>query len=530
MEKEFYDSPEKALGRILEDKARKNGRKPYIYFGDQVISYQEMNERANIIAGGFSDIGVSKGSKVCILLPNCLEYLDIYFGLAKLGGVPVALNTAHKGPVLEYMINHSDAEIIVSDKRFLDNIHSIANSLSNITRLIVYPDNKDITGFGFNTSSYQELLTSHPIAHAADLKYSDPLIMLYTSGTTGLSKAVVSPHNQYIWMAEQWIKRTRFSPSDIVYSWSPLFHIIGFCWPICALLADGAIAIVERFSLRAFWDDIRRYEATICVLLPVALELLYEQPEKEDDADNPLRVIMSGPISKSVHRAFEKRFNVTVIHNYGLTEFDPVCLSGCDDTKLGTPGKGLEDVEIKIFDEDDNELPPNEVGEIVARPLKPYIMMKEYYKDPERTTAAWSNLWFHTSDMAYKDEEGNLFFVDRKADAFKVRGENVSSVEAEGIIKSHSSILECSVVGIPSERGDYDPKAVVQLKEGKTLSPEELLHFCEDNMAYFMVPRYVEFVESFPLTQTGRISKKELKTVTDKTWDRDKAGYKLKRR
>jgi crotonobetaine/carnitine-CoA ligase len=526
-----YEPSTRTLGAILEDKARKNVEKPLVYFEDRAVSYEELNEGANKVAQAFLNMGIGKGSKVCMILPNCIDFLHILCGLSKLGVVTVPLNTAHKGIILQYMINHSDATIIVADKRYLDSIKFIENELTNVTTLIAHPDKEGIPKFRFDTYSYQGLLANQAQLPAVDIKLSDPFVMIFTSGTTGPSKAVMWPHNQVIWMAEQWAKGMRVTPNDVYYSWTPLFHIIGLDWFTTALLADAAIAIVERFSLHRFWDDIRKYKATITALLPMAMELLYRQPEKEDDAANSLRAIQAGPIPKRIHRAFEKRFGVVLVNDYGLTEFDPIALSDYDDTRVGSCGKGQEDVEVKIFDEDDNEVPSNVVGELVARPLlKPYIMMTGYYKMPEKTVEAWRNLWFHTGDLAYKDEDGFIYFVDRKKEAIRRRGENVSSMELEHIIGTHPSVAECAVVAVPAELGEDDIKAVIRVREGALLSPEELLQFCEDRMAFFMVPRYVEFVEEFPRTETLRIKKDGLKGITDRTWDREKAGYKLKRR
>jgi len=186
-------------------------------------------------------------------------------------------------------------------------------------------------------------------------------------------------------------------------------------------------------------------------------------------------------------------------------------------------------VQVKIFDEGDNEVPPNVVGELIAHPLKPYIMMTGYYKMPEKVVEAWRNLWFHTGDLAYKDEDGFVYFVDRKKEAIRRRGENVSSMELEHIIGTHPSVAECAVVPVPAELGEDDIKVLIRLREGARVSPEEFLQWCEDRVAFFMVPRYIEFVEEFPRTETLRIQKEELKGITDGTWDREKAGYKLKR-
>jgi len=329
-------------------------------------------------------------------------------------------------------------------------------------------------------------------------------------------------------MAEQFMNELRATSSDICHCWYPLFHMGGLLNALGFLIVGGTVAIIERFSASRYWDEIRKYNATVSGSFVSVLEILYKQPRKEDDADNPLRVIITGGVG-AIADEFEKRFNVVLVDDYGLTEFDPITYSDYDDRMRRSMGKGVKDTEVKIVDEYDRELPPNEVGEIIARPLKPYIMMLEYYKAPEKTAEVWRNLWFHTGDYGYKDKDGYIYFVDRKKDRIRRRGENVSSYELETTILSHPAIVECAAVGVPSELGEDEIKVVIKLEEGTKLSPEELIGFCEKRMAYFMIPRYVEFVEDFPRSTLQKIKKGELKTITENTWDREKAGYKLKR-
>lgn len=521
---------ERTLGKIVEIQALNNKEKPCFYFEDQIISYQDLNKLANRAANWFLNMGIKKGDKVCILFQNCPEFFYICFGLAKIGAVIVPLNIAHKGSILQYMINNSDAKAMIVDKQFLDNIKFIEGNLGNLTTLIVFPNDENIPQFRFDTYSYQEILGSSTTNVQIDAKFSDPVSIMYTSGTTGPSKGVVWSHNQAIWMAEQFMTELRATSNDIFHSWLPLFHMAGFLSIVGFLVVGGTVAIVKRFSASRFWDETRKFNATISSGFITTLEILYKQPSKEDDARNPVRAIITGGVPKLIADDFEKRFNVVLVNDYGLTEFDPISYSDYDDRDRRSCGKGIRDVEVKIFDEYDNDLPPNEIGEIVARPLKPYIMMMEYYKSPDQTIQAWRNLWFHTGDYGYKDEDGHIYFVDRKKDRIRRKGENVSSFELETIILSHPAVAECVIVGVPSELGEDDIKVVIKLEKGSKLSPKGLLEFCEERLALFMVPRYVEFVEDFPRSTAEKVKKGELKAITEKTWDRDKTGYKIKRR
>ncbi len=197
----------------------------------------------------------------------------------------------------------------------------------------------------------------------------------------------------------------------------------------------------------------------------------------------------------------------------------------------GCCGRPAPDAEVRIVDDDDNPLGPHQTGEIVMRPREPYTMMSEYYKLPEETLRAFRNLWFHTGDLGYTDEDGYLYFVGRKKEAIRRRGENISAFEVESIVNQHPSVLESAAIAVPSELSEDDVKIVVVLKDGERVRPEELIKFCEDRMAYFMVPRYVEFRDELPKTPTQRVEKYKLQVEGHgpQTWDREKAGYRLSR-
>lgn len=524
---------ERTIGKILEDKANKNGGKPFLYFKDEIVSYEQVNERANRIANGFLNMGFKKEDKAALLLDNCLEFLYVWFGLVKVGVIAVPISPAHKGTILQHMLNNSDAQILVADKNYVENIRSIIDNLPCLTTLIVYPDKNEVQIQRLNLVSYPELLKNPSTTPKADAKNYDIAGMLFTSGTTGVSKGVMLSHECYIWSGEETIKETCFTSDDVWFLNTPLFHQIALGMGLMvALLSDGALALVERFSVRAFWDEVKKYNATVWCGVGTLLEFIYNQPPRLDDANNSLRHVISPAIRQGLQKPFEERFKLIVTNDYGMTEVNPVAYPLTMDRKpgFGVCGKSPEDLEVRIFNDNDKELLPNETGEVVVRPKRPYIMMQGYYKMPEETVKVWRNLWFHTGDLAYKDEEGNLHFVERKKDVIRRRGENISSRELESIVNSHPSISESAAVGVPSEVGEEDVKVVVRLKKGNALSAEDLIDFCKERMAFFMIPRYIEFVDSFPVTSTGRIQKTELRAITSSTWDRGKEDYKLKKK
>jgi crotonobetaine/carnitine-CoA ligase len=263
------------------------------------------------------------------------------------------------------------------------------------------------------------------------------------------------------------------------------------------------------------------------------LDMFLKQPEKPDDSDNPLRVAYTLGGTKETYETFEKRFNMVLLEVYGGTEPNVVSYNSYDKRKLGSCGTVLPDFDVKIFDEDDNELPQGKIGEIVTRYNEPFIMFLGYYNMKEKTLEAFRNLWYHTGDAGYFDEEGYLYFVDRQKDVIRRRMEFISSTDVEEVINSHPSVLESAAIGVPSPefKNEQEVKVIVVLNKGMQLSPEELISFCEPRMAYFTIPRYLEFKEALPKTPTEKVEKHKLKAegVTQSTWDREKAGYKLKR-
>ena len=229
--------------------------------------------------------------------------------------------------------------------------------------------------------------------------------------------------------------------------------------------------------------------------------------------------------------AIEKRFGLTLVEGYGMSEIGLPLMNTLKERKPGTCGKPWPDYEVKVVDDNGMEVGPNTPGELLMRPLKPYSMLLEYYKMPDKTVEACRDMWFHTGDYLYYDEEGYFHFVDRKKDALRRRGENISSYEVEKVINSHPAVLESAAVAAKSELGEDEVMVCVSLKPGESLTNEALLDYCQERMAYFMIPRYVRFMDQLPKTPTQRVQKYQLREegVTPDTWDREKAGYKLKR-
>jgi carnitine-CoA ligase len=248
--------------------------------------------------------------------------------------------------------------------------------------------------------------------------------------------------------------------------------------------------------------------------------MLWNQLPRDDDAANSVEVMLCAPVPTDIHRPFEERFGLDIVTAYGLSEAVPILLSL--PTPPGFAGRPSPVFDVRLFDDEEQEVPVGEVGEIVCRPREPHVMFEGYFGNPEATVSMWRNLWFHTGDLGRANEDGYIQFVDRKKDYLRRRGENVSSFEAEQAIRAHPAVADAAVLGVPSDIGEDEVLACVAVKPGESLSFDDLLTHCIENMPYFAVPRYIEFLDELPRNPVGRVLKHELRSrgVTAAAFDR----------
>ncbi|RMF94816.1 MAG: ATP-dependent acyl-CoA ligase, partial [Gammaproteobacteria bacterium] len=364
------------------------------------------------------------------------------------------------------------------------------------------------------------------------VSFKDMASILYTSGTTGVSKGVEMSHHYWYAIWAESVKYSRYTEDDVLYTGLPFFH--GNAQGITvgpAILADAKAVIVERFSASRLWDDCRRWECTEANYIGGIIPILLKQEPREDDADNPVRLMVGAAAPEDEWNAFQKRFNTKILEVYGMTECYVCLASPYDEPRAGSCGKPITGWEVRIVDDDDNECEPGRLGEFICRSNRMWVGTTGYYKKPEATLELWQNMWIHTGDLGRMDEDGYFYFVDRKKQAIRRRGENISSFEVESVISSHEAVLESCVVGVPSEVGEEEVKAVVVLKPGMSVTEEELIRWCEPRLAYFAIPRYIAIRDSLPKTPSERVEKFKLKEegITPDCWDREAAGIELKR-
>jgi len=488
-------------------------QKTYLYFEDQEISFSLLEERTRKAAQGFSSLGMAKGDRVAIMLPNCPEYLYAWFGLNALGAVAVPVNPVYKLREALYIVGHAEAKALIVPEGLMDIAGRIKKESPVLEKIISVGEKP-----GTDVLPFSELLVSNAgNLPEIPLGEEDLAMIVYTSGTTGIPKGVMLAQRTYTSIGRAFARVLRLSPTSRVLTPLPLFHVHAQFYSVCSTLAAGASLILQSsFQPEKLWEQTSFYGATHLNLVGGLTPLIWNQPRKADDLENPVQIYFSGWVPKDYFAQFEERFGVTIINGYGLTECPNVLATPAGpERKVGSIGLPLSHfdpsvpTEVKLMDEEGKEVPRGEPGEIWVR--NPGVM-QGYWRDPEGTAQALKDGWLHTGDKARKDEHGFYYFVDRKKDIIRRKGENISSREVESVLLSHPKVVEAAVIGVPGkEIGDEEVKAYVVLKAGEASSPQQIFKWCEEKMARFKVPRYLEFRPAFPKTPSARIQKHLLK-------------------
>ncbi len=503
--------------------------KVFLKFADTGEAWTYRHFRLLVLqtALGLQQLGVEQGDHVLVWMPNTREHLRVFFAINYLGGVYVPINTAYKGGLLAHVIENSDAALTVVHADLVPRFEGV--SLAALKTAVVVGER--VTCPGLQTHYYEDVLLPQsgrlePLKRPIEPWDSQSII--YTSGTTGPSKGVLSSYLHLFTNAgpETWHCVTG---EDRFLVNMPLFHIGGMGVTWVMFVRGGSVAFVDRFDTASFLDTVRATGSTATFLLGVMASFLEKLPPSPSDADTPLRLVFMVPLAGDIP-GFSKRFGVDVYTIFNMTEISTPIFSEPNPLVRGTCGKKREGVEVRLVDDNDCEVPIGTVGEMLVRTDRPWGMNSGYYKNPTATAAAWRNGWFHTGDSFRMDAEGNFYFVDRKKDAIRRRGENISSFEVEADVQAFPAVREVAAVGVPSEFGEEDVLVVVAPMAGCTVDAAELLEFLKPRMAHFMVPRYVRVVDELPKTPSNKVMKSELRKqgVTGDTWDREKAGISVK--
>lgn len=516
---------QRTIGAVFDHALRSAPDRIAVRDPDRSLTYAGLHDEALSLAGGLAAQGVGAGEHVLLMLDNHLDYVLAWVGLALTGRIEVPVNTAYKGTILAHVINNSGARAIVIEQRFCPLLAEVADKLTALERVVVRGD-PSTAGLPSRFSVVALADLRGPRAARATLNPWDLIGILYTSGTTGLSKGVRVTHaHAYGYASPALFDVER--PDEVTMVTLPLFHIGGQWAGVYKSLIGTATAVVlPRFGATTFWDEVRRYRCTSTMLLGAMANFLYRQPPTPADRDHTLRRVAMVPVIAQLD-AFKARFGIEAVGTgYGLTEGSTILRAPMGHAEPGLAGWLRPDFEARLVDENDIEVPEGEVGELVVRTRDPWSVMDGYHAMPEATVAAWRNQWLHTGDAFRRDVTGRWYFLDRLKDAVRRRGENVSSFEVESEINEHPAVLESAVIAVPSDASEDEIKACVVLRPGQRLAAPDLLDFLDARLPYFMVPRYVEFMDALPKTPTEKVRKQELRArgLTPETWDRQPNG------
>lgn len=488
------------------------------------ISYADLHRHTLIWADAYRRLGTVPGDRVAVMLPTGIDAVSAWLGLSWLCAWEVPVNTAYVGRMLHYLLEHSRSKMLVTARAYVERLSDVAAELTHLKAVVVADEGEVRGNLPFRMIGRSEFLTG--ATPATDLDGPGPAdiaTVMYTSGTTGPSKGVLVPWAQLHATAATSIFTGDFGSDDAYYMPFPLFHISGKGPIYTFALVGGRVVIRPSFHTSSFWDDIRRYRCTTTLLLGAMANFINRQPRRPDDAATPLHTVVMVPLIAELED-FKQRFGVRVSTAFNMTEISvPIHSDGWTLANLESCGRVRPGYEVRVVDDNDEELGPGTIGELIVRSREPWTLMAGYLDMPEATAAAWRNLWLHTGDAFRYDADGNYYFCDRISDTIRRRGENISSAEVEEVVNEHPGVLESAAIAVPSEWGEDEVKIVVVPLPGERVEPAGLIDFLSPRLAGFMVPRYVEVVESLPMTPTEKVRKVELRArgITPTTWDRE---------
>lgn len=488
------------LDELLEDVASRQADRPFLLQGEESETYGELLSRVNGLCSTLRDLGLRRGSRVGVILPNVSETLYTWFALARLGGVMVPLNPALVPSEVEPLLRSLGVEGIIGEA---DSVALYGERLDLRARLVV--------GGGDVAGAIPFTAPPQPAPPALPWKVSpeEPLTILQSSGTTGQPKSATMTHASYVLPAQEFVRWMEAVPSDRFLGCLPLFHMAGQAFAASAVATGASLALVSRFSAHHFWEQVHAHGITLARHLGEMLALLCRLPEHPNDHRHSLRAVYGGGARPDVAEEFERRFGVPVVEGYGLTETNTVLRNELRERRRGSIGRPLPYGEVRIADEQGNALPPCQIGEIQVR--RNPVMTPGYLGPAELTAASIVGDWFRTGDLGYQDEQGYFYFAGRQKDLIRRRGENIYPGSIEKVLDRHPAVEASAVVGVPDEVGGEEVKAYLVCRPGACLEPEDVVAWCRPWLADFEIPRYIEICTELPRTATNKINKGALR-------------------
>lgn len=505
------------LATLLGQRASEAPDRQFAHFIDSGadITVGELDRAANRFANTLNHAGVNAGDRVVIMLPNVPEMLIAQFGAYKAGVVAVCVNVEFRGAPLARMINLAGSPVMVVHEDFVEAVVDVRSELPALETVIVVGDIGAATRFP-DARAFDGALSDVDTFTPPDLRPSAPAGILFTSGTTGVSKGCLLSHRYLLACGLANARFIRLRSHSVAYTPWPLYHMAAGLMEVpAALLTRSRVVFRRRFSARRFWPDIREHGATAVCLLGTVARILETRPPDPSDIDNPLEVAWGGPLPKA-KAAFEKRFGLRLIAGYASTDVGLVSRERIDSPERDPDdchGPVQDNYEVRIVDEEGDPVPSGEVGEILVRSRLAHIMSAGYFGMPEATVEAWDDLWFHTGDLGRVDAQGRLYYLGRKRETIRRSGENISVFEVEESLGMHPAVADVAVIGVPSEMGEQEVAAFIAPRNGEDLDETALRAYCEKHITRFMIPKHFRFVTEIPRTPTGKSAIAALQTM-----------------
>lgn len=491
---------------------------PFLRMREGELTYAEVEDHSARLASGLLALGVHPGSAVALLMDNSLDQVLTWFALNRIGAVHIPLNTALTGRFLAHALTVAEASVVIVDSRLVAVLEHVRHSLTSLSTIVVRGDESPSGG----AIRFGDLARTPDRAPVHDVDDLEPATLLFTSGTTGPSKACVLSHRYLVRQGQIHALHEGLAASDVLYCPFPLFHIDAATLTVVAALSIGGVAAIGRaFSASGFWDEVRAFDATVFNFMGATLSMLWKQEPRETDRDHRARLGWGVPMPEW-QTGFEERFGVRLRQVYGSTDagisvYDPID----GPQRRGAAGRVIDEYEVCVCDADLRPLPPGVVGEVLVRGREPGLVMNGYHGMPEETRKTVIDGWVRTGDLGSLDADGYLTFAGRSSDSIRRRGENISAYEVEEMLACHPDVLEVAAIGVPSELTEEDVKVVIVPRPGSAPTAEELHEFCRATGPAHMVPRYIEVAALLPKTPTQKIEKFRLRRfgVNSDTWD-----------
>ncbi|MHB1140094.1 MAG: AMP-binding protein, partial [Microthrixaceae bacterium] len=494
----YSDDDRRTLADLLGERLERDPDSEYLDVVGTKLSAAAVAEGGGSVAAMLADLGVRPGDRVASLLENSADAVLAWWGIVLAGAIAVPINTAYKGEYLRHQLADSGARVLLVESSLLDRAERVADGVASLEHVIVTDD-----------ATWADRLSSYDPASPVTVRPSDLATFVYTGGTTGPSKGCMLSHRYHAELSRQIGICWRRSADDVIWTPLPLFHFNAIVTAVLGpLVYGGRSAIERRFSVSRFWPEMNRTGATVTSTLGTMAYLLAHDADRPEmprsgapEANTTLRLIGAAPLPAEVDDIIRGRFGVDTFSGaYGVTEASLISWQpeGVENKPNAAGVVNDRHFDVRIFDDDDLELPRGTDGEIVIRPKRPHTMFEGYWGRPEATVETSRNWWYHTGDIGRIDDEGYLYFVDRKADYLRRRGENISSFEVERILMSHGALADVAVHAVPSPLTEDDLKVTALLKEGEAIDEEALFRWCLDELPYFALPRYIEFRVELP--------------------------------